>query len=200
MAAGVLALAQSPRGFFGVERSADPDFGSANVPYDGRFTFVRLRYPTDVGGFRREPPWLHDYPTADTHLAKIVKEISKVDARVDGSNIFSLKDPELTKYPIAYMSEPGFWLVDEEEAVALAALPHEGRVRHFRRFSGEDWYNFEAQMRRVMPEGKLVLLDASSPIFHSFFEIEAPESSCRRTAGCRRDSMACSRTTIRPSG
>src|SRR5512134_3642183 len=114
MAAGAFALAQSPRGFFGFGRSADPDWSSSNVPYNGRFTFVRLRYPTDFGGFRRDPPWLHDYPTADTHLSKIVKEISAVDARVDGSNIFSLTDPELTKYPIAYMSEPGFWVVDEE--------------------------------------------------------------------------------------
>jgi hypothetical protein len=96
IAASGVALGQSLRGLFGFERSADPDIAE-NVPYDGRFTFVRLRYPTDFSGFRREPPWLHDYPTADTHLAKIVKEISAVEARVDGSNIFSLKDPELTK-------------------------------------------------------------------------------------------------------
>ncbi len=175
MAAGAVALAQSPRGFFGFGRSADPDWSSSNVPYNGRFTFVRLRYPTDFGGFRRDPPWLHDYPTADTHLSKIVKEISAVDARVDGSNIFSLTDPELTKYPIAYMSEPGFWVVDEEEAIALRRYLLKGGFVIFDDFRAEDWYNFETQMRRVMPDGRMVLLDGSSPIFHSFFEIDAPE-------------------------
>jgi hypothetical protein len=30
---------------------------------------------------------------------------------------------------------------------------------------------FEAQMKRVLPEGRFVDLDASHPIFHSFFEI-----------------------------
>jgi hypothetical protein len=39
-------------------------------------------------------------------------------------------------------------------------------------FRAEHWYNFEAQMRRVLPEGRLVELEVSNPIFHSFFEIK----------------------------
>ena len=32
---------------------------------------------------------------------------------------------------------------------------------------------FEANMKRVMPEGQFVDLDASQPVFHSFFEIKS---------------------------
>src|SRR5262249_42595829 len=42
-------------------------------------------------------------------------------------------------------------------------------------FRGDHWANFEAQMRRVVPGGRLVELDLSNPIFHSFFEIKTLE-------------------------
>ena len=38
---------------------------------------------------------------------------------------------------------------------------------------GQGWENFEANMRRVLPDGRFVDLDASLPIFHSFFEIDS---------------------------
>src|SRR5207244_9657304 len=34
------------------------------------------------------------------------------------------------------------------------------------------WVNFEEQMLRVLPRVRFVDLDASHPIFHSFFEID----------------------------
>ena len=39
-----------------------------NTPYDGRFTFVRLRYSSGFGGRSRGgPPWSHDYPRGEVH-------------------------------------------------------------------------------------------------------------------------------------
>ena len=38
-------------------------------------------------------------------------------------------------------------------------------------FFGRHWDNFEAQMRRVLPEGRLVRLDATHPIFDAFFHV-----------------------------
>ena len=59
---------------------------AGNHPYDGRVTFVRIRYTTGFGGFGRrgsfgEPPWAHDYPTADTHVMKIVNELTLMRPR-----------------------------------------------------------------------------------------------------------------------
>src|SRR5687767_3161368 len=94
-AAGAVVFAQD---FFGRQRSTTM-YG--NVEYDGRLTFVRLRY---AGNFRRDPGWAHDYPTADIHMMKILSELSITPARTDGSNVLTLDDPQLFEYPIAYMS------------------------------------------------------------------------------------------------
>ena len=63
------AAAQRP-GFFG--RSAQYE----NVPYDGRFTFVRVNYRTAPGGFwyRGQPAWSHGYPTSERNLMSIMSE------------------------------------------------------------------------------------------------------------------------------
>ena len=36
-----------------------------------------------------------------------------------GSNIHAMDDPELLKYPVAYLSEPGFWHPHESEVIGL---------------------------------------------------------------------------------
>ena len=149
-----------------------------NTEYDGRLVFVRLSYSMGFGnGFgrrMREPPWAHDYPTADTHLMKILKELTLAAPRIDGSNIFSLEDPELFDYPIAYMSEPGYWTLNDKEAAGLRNYLLKGGFIIFDDFRENEghWYNLEEQMKRVMPEGRWTQLDSSHPIFHSFFEID----------------------------
>ena len=93
VAAGVAAALDQD--FFGGRREPMPD-ATANQPYDGKLTFVRLRYTMGFYGRRGfEPPWAHDYPTADTHMMKILNELSLVRPRMDGSNILALDDPAL---------------------------------------------------------------------------------------------------------
>jgi hypothetical protein len=173
-AMGAIAFAQD---FFRRERRGrDYVEVSGNQPYDGRLVFVRLRYNTGFGGFGRRggngPGWAHDYPTADIHLMKIVNELSIVRPRVDGSNVFSLADPELHSYPIAYMSEPGGWLMEEDEAKGLRSYLLKGGFIIFDDFRGSDWDNLVDQMRRALPEHTWIQLEASHPVFHSFFEID----------------------------
>lgn len=162
-------------GFGRRPRGVEP---SGNVEYDGRLVFVRLRYNAGFsGGFGRrggrDPGWAHDYPTADIHLMKIVSELTIAGPRTDGSNILSLDDPELFKYPIAYMSEPGQWYMSDAEAVGLRNYVLKGGFLIFDDFRANDWYNLEEQMRRALPDLRWVQLDASNPIFHSFFEIDS---------------------------
>lgn len=169
------ALYAQERGFGRRER---PVPISGNVEYDGQLVFVRLRYNAGFsGGFGRrggrDPGWAHDYPTADIHLMKIIRELTLAPARTDGSNILSLDDPELFKYPIAYMSEPGQWYMSDAEAVGLRNYLLKGGFLIFDDFRSNDWYNLEEQMRRALPEMHWVQLDATSPIFHSFFQINS---------------------------
>jgi hypothetical protein len=56
----------------------------------------------------------------------IVRELSLVDMRTDGSKVLMLDDPELFKYPIAFMWEPGFWNLTDEEASAFRAYLTKG--------------------------------------------------------------------------
>jgi len=178
-AAGALALAaQSP--FAGERerrRSALPDYDEARVPYDGRFAFVRLRYSlagqlANFRGFRREPPWAHDYPRADLHLMKILSELTLLRPHLEESAVLTLDDPELHNFPVAYMSEPGYWTLNDQEVAGLRAYLAKGGFLIFDDFRQEHWYNFEQQMRRVLPAQALVKLDATHPIFHAFFEID----------------------------
>ena len=149
-------------------RPAPVDFDQARVDYDGRFAFVRLRYHLGggrggFGGFRREPPWAHDYPRADRHLMKILSEITLLRPHMDDSNIFTLDDPELHRYPVAYMSEPGYWTLNDAEAEGLRTYLAKGGFLIFDDFRQEHWYNFEAQLRKVLPDQRLIPLDASHP-------------------------------------
>ena len=146
-----------------------------NTPYDGRFVFVRLRHGVGLGGYSGGlPPWAHDYPRADVHFMQIMEELTLLKPRVDGSNILTLSDPELFDYPMAYMSEPGYWRATEDDARSLRAYLLKGGFIMFDDFSGPDWDNLKMQMQKVVPELHFVELDGSHPIFHSFFEIHDP--------------------------
>jgi hypothetical protein len=178
---------QFPPGGFGRAREPVDLNAAEDLPYDGHFTFARLRYSMDLGsslgegmfgrrrGGWREPPWSHDYPRAERNFMKILKEVTAIDPYTGpaGGRILDLGDPELFKYPIAYMSEPGYWTQTDEEAANLRAYLQKGGFLIFDDFRGRDWTTFEAQLARVLPDGRLVELDVSSPIFQSFFGIES---------------------------
>jgi hypothetical protein len=164
--AGAVASAQFRRG-----RERQAFRYEAQVPYNGRFTFARIRYN---GGFsRREPSWAHDYPTGERNFMAIMNEVSFLNPNPDG-NIVGLEEPALFKYPVVYMAEPGFWVVSEEEAKNFREYLLKGGFAIFDDFRGQDWYNFEAQMQRVLPESRWIQVDAAHSVFHSFFEIPDP--------------------------
>jgi len=176
---GALALAAlliggaafGQEGFFRGRGRFNPEPGDARVEYDGRFSFVRLRYQ---GGFRRDPGWAHDYPRADWHFQRILEEITYTRALRDESNILALDDPDLGLYPVVYMSEPGFWTLNEAETLGLRGYLQKGGFIIFDDFRGtRDWGNLQARMAEVLPEARWVPLDVSHPVFHSFFDINA---------------------------
>jgi Domain of unknown function (DUF4159) len=160
--------------------SAVQSGGSIDPPgrgdaYDGRFTFVRLRWSSSSGVSRRgsSAAWNHDYPRADQHLSLILGELTGVDVRTDGTLLLTLDDPELFNHPIAFMWEPGFWNLSDREAAAFRGWLLKGGFAVFEDFDGpEQWAHFEAQMRRVVPQGRFVKLERAHPIFNAFFRIQ----------------------------
>ncbi len=144
-----------------------------DVEYDGRVAFVRLAWQTGSRfGGGANSAWNHDYPRAEQHLAQIVRELTYVDLRTDGSLVLTLDDPKLFRYPIAYMWEPGYWSITDTEATAFRAYLLKGGFAVFEDFDGpSQWANFEAQMRRVLPEGRWVQMSKDERIFDAFFRI-----------------------------
>src|SRR3989441_1174133 len=99
-----------------------------NIPYDGRFTFVRIKYETAPGGYWAggRPSWVHGYPIAEEHLMRIMNDISYLGPHTDDANVLTLDDPELFKYPIAYIIEVGWWTLSDREATALRTYIQKG--------------------------------------------------------------------------
>ena len=154
------------------------DFGDApvpNVPYDGRFTFVRIKFEVGLQGFRgrRDLKWDHDYPRAERHFTKILEELTTVQPRVDASNIFALDDPDLFKFPIAYLSEPGFWQPTDREVAGARAYLQKGGLMILDDFVGNQIFNLENQLRRILPGARMIALTKEHPIFDAFYRIES---------------------------
>ncbi len=155
------------------EGAAQQNFGwervqiEPNLRYDGRFTFARIRYTV-----HRRSGWEFDYPTMERNLMTMMREVTALDAHVAGSNIFRLDDPELLKYPIAYLSEPGYWIPSDSEAAGLRTYLAKGGFLIVDDFMRREWGNFETQLRRALPGVRIERLDLSHPIFDSFFRIK----------------------------
>ena len=158
----------------GRARPPAPIIEDVTADYDGRFAFMRLKYgAADSRMMRREPPWHHDYPRADFHFMKILSELTLTRTLVDQGNIRSLDDPDMAMFPLAYMSEPGFWTMTEAEAAGLRGYLQKGGFIIFDDFRENHRDNLVDQMRQVLPDARWVALEPTHPIFHSFFEINS---------------------------
>ena len=163
----MIATADAQRGWGrGRFRFAAPDPG-ASVTYDGRFTMVRLWYAD-------YPGWSYDYPTMEQNFTLILNDLTAVKPRTFGSNILRMDDPELMKYPVAYLSEPGYWFPTDSEADGLRTYLAKGGFLIVDDFHFEnEWQVFEAAMRKVLPQGRVERLSIEHPIFNSFFSIRS---------------------------
>ena len=153
-----------------------------NVPYDGRFTFVRVKYTPAPDGYWAggRPSWSHGYPLAEQNLMKIMNDLSCLGAHDEDINVLALDDPELCKYPVAYIIEVGWWTMNEKEEAGLRNYIQKGgfvivddfKMPGWRGLSGGGWEPFEANMKRVFPGVQFLPMDPRDPVFHTFFEIE----------------------------
>ena len=152
-----------------------------NTPYDSKYHFVRVRYDGGGGGFggfrrgRRGGTWSHDYPRAERNFLQILKETTYVGTQAEGSNVLTFDDPELLKYPIAYIVEVGYWHPSDEEVRALGEYLLKGGfliVDDTRDERGFEYRNFASHMERALPGLSLVPLAHDHDIFDSFFRVD----------------------------
>jgi hypothetical protein len=176
----VTAAVGAQRRFFG-GFGREPDIH--NVPYTGQFTFVRVKYTPAPDGYWAggRPSWVHGFPIAEWNLMKIMNEVSYLNPRSEETNALTLDDPELCKFPIAYIIEVGWWTLTDREADGLRLYLQKGgfvivddfKMPGWRGLPGGGWEPFEANMKRVLPAARFVDLEVTHPIFHTFFEINS---------------------------
>jgi hypothetical protein len=156
LAGGALALAQ--RG--GVDWQAD-------AQYDGRFIFLRTRY----GNYRGEG-WSFDYPWMEAHLMTMFDELTAVRVNRKHGSILTFDDPELMKRPVAYLSEPGYWYMNEREAAGLRDYLLKGGFLIVDDFMQAEWNVFNRAIHTALPNAVIMPLDISHPVFDTFYRIK----------------------------
>ena len=165
----------------------------SDVGYDGQFTFVRLRWKSDLSSSSSRGAAAASAPPGITTI-RARSRTSRASSRSspaftsapDGSLILTLDDPELFNYPIAFMWEPGFWNLTDREAASFRAYLLKGGFAVFEDFDGgQQWNIFEAQMRRVLPDARFVKLDKTHRIFDSFFKVKDIDAIVHPMSGIR---------------
>ncbi len=155
--------AASQRGGF---RGQQGQYLEPNASYDGRFTFVRLRYS---GG--RRAGWSFDYPAMERNFMTIMNDLTSIHPHVRESNVLDMDDPELFRYTTAYLSEPGYWYPSPSEAAGLRTWLTKGGFLIVDDFLLGQWQQFEQSMLQVLPGARILPLSVDHPIFQSFFSI-----------------------------
>src|SRR5689334_13517461 len=157
----------------------DERFGEKKDESD-KFKFARMKsgafYPgehiSDHGA-----PWSHDYPEAGLHFSKILKELSKLDVVLDENEyIFSFDDPNLFKYPFAYMCEVGYMEMGDAEIQGMREYMLRGGFLLVDDFRGpQDMSVFQYYLKKALPETEYQMkpIDVSHPIFNCFFSIKS---------------------------
>lgn len=146
------------------------------------FQFVRIRYnsyvspwgmSTAVDDGQWVPPWMHDYPKAERNFLKILSELTTVKTTPQSFLILDLDDPEIMKYPVLYVSEPGYWDITQREADNLQEYLRRGGFVIFDDFRGQkEWNSFTSCMKQVSPGQSFRELSAEHPVFHCFYDID----------------------------
>ena len=111
--------------------------GPARQRYDSRFMLARLYYACFPAG-------LYDWPDMEQHLGSILDDLTVLRANHRATTCSAWTIRNLLKYPVAYLSEPGFWYPTDEEAAGLRTFLHKGGFLivddfHF----AEEWAVFE---------------------------------------------------------
>jgi Domain of unknown function (DUF4159) len=143
---------------------------------ESKFTFGRVYFdvpPYQWGpiGAGNGPPWSHDTPRSESHMMKIMAELTKLDPNPE-PHIFSFQTDDCFKYPIAYLCEVGYLNLSEQEAHRMAEYLLRGGFLIVDDFRGERALNnFKRNLKMVFPDRSLEEVPRTDPIWSTFFDI-----------------------------
>ena len=144
-----------------------------NPSADAReFFFTRAIY--SGGGYRRGwGSWATDYPKADRQFLTIIGRLIDLLDAYERENAVRLDDPDLRRFPFLYALEVGHMYMTEAEVKGLRDYLLAGGFLMIDDFWGTwEWANFEAEIKRVLPEYQIVELSLDHPVFNTVYKIE----------------------------
>jgi hypothetical protein len=158
-----------------------------NVPYDGRLIVARIWYSGYFAFCSASAPygdelsvgWGHDFPHPEENLAKMVNGLSTARA-YGGANILRFDDPQLGKFPVAYLTEPGGWFPSATEAMGARNYLLKGGFLIIDDWRGPDaTKNAMAALKAIFPALRPMPVPDDHAIFNSFFQIRNASSMLR---------------------
>lgn len=165
-------------------------FAQAPPIVDGEsFRFVRVKYESNRsggGGGRwgrwRSNAWATDWPTAEINLHQAIERTTRIP--LGGEPIvLELDDKNIFQYPVLYITEPGFWFIDDDEVENLRLYLDRGGfliVDDFhdygRGLTGPQWDNFYMNIKKVLPDKEPVEIPQDHPIWSIFYDIDPLEA------------------------
>jgi hypothetical protein len=190
-AATTLWAFQRPfREFNGVEYR----IGEIPLPSDYRepaeWTFARLMYPPSPygrggrgRGFGRYGNgngdwtqgfsiWTQDFPRADRHFSLAVRRLTKLSVRSVEQPV-NLDEGDVYDWPWLYAVQVGRWNLTDKQAATMREYLLRGGFFMGDDFWGEDdWANFMASMKKVLPDRDPIDLPNDSRIFHVVYDLD----------------------------
>ena len=168
------ALTQVPQGPSRRMQLDDAAASSLRSTERREFHFTRAIYSGfGFGGYGRRSSWATDYPKADRQFLMGVRRLLTHLDLSGEDNAIPLDDPELRRYPFLYAVEVGRMSLSDTEVEGLRNYLLAGGFLVVDDFWGSDqWAHFESEMRRVLPENRIVDLPPDHPLLSAFYDVK----------------------------
>lgn len=155
-----------------VDRGGVPEWENDEQFKSDVFTFVRVRYSSEGGGWRSGGNWATDYPDSDLNFSYRLHQLTSLEVDPNGK-ILELTDDALLDYPFIYIIEPGRMWLTEAEVQGLRRYCLNGGFLMVDDFWGErEWQNFYVNLKRVFPDREPVELPLEHEIFHCVYDLK----------------------------
>ena len=116
--------------------------------------------------------WRIDFPKADRQFMLAVNSLIDISA-AEEENAVRLDDPRIRQFPFLYVLEVGDMALSAKEAKGLREYLLAGGFLVIDDFWGSwEWANFERQIRRVLPDHRIVDIPLNHPIFNAVYRID----------------------------
>src|SRR5213594_4976119 len=134
------------------------DSPAKDQPMATQFQFARMQYPGGIPEYLKN--WYTDYPAMDQHLTVLLHRVTGID--IAAPALVNSASPGIFDYPIIYSVEPEQMVLGPSDINNLREHLARGGLWFADDFHGdEEFAQFVAQIRRVLPETSPVELDTS---------------------------------------